>query len=333
MSKPHGGVAMARKNLLEGLMNQAAEASDTPAPPNRVDPAKPRYTGGAIGAVSQSIADLKSRSVVEIDTDLIDAGGLRDRIDETVAEHEALIESIRAYGQQVPILVRPHPETDGRYQIVYGRRRVAALREIGEPAKALIRDLDDSALIMAQGQENSARRDLSFIEKCNFARQMNEAGYDRKVICDALSVDKTLISRMFSVVSNVPVDLIEYIGSAPQVGRDRWIKFADAFATYAGDADDVIALIAVGAADGSSAQKFDAAIDVVTARQSAPPQKPKVQMKAAQIVSNGVEIGKATSKPKEVVLSLPRAGNDGFEDWLIDNLASIHRDWAKQRAE
>jgi len=163
---------MARKNLLEGLMKAPETKSDTPAPPNRVDPAKPRYTGGAIGAVSQSIADLKSRSVVEIDTNLIDAGGLRDRIDETVAEHEALIDSIRTYGQQVPILVRPHPDAEGRYQIVYGRRRVAALREIGEPAKALIRDLDDSALIMAQGQENSARRDLSFIEKCNFARQM-----------------------------------------------------------------------------------------------------------------------------------------------------------------
>ena len=323
---------MARKNLLEGLMNTPPAAADTPAPQNRVDPAKPRYSGGAIGAVSQSIADLKSRSVVEIDTDLIDAGGLRDRIDETVAEHDALIASIRTYGQQVPILVRPHPETEGRYQIVYGRRRVAALREIGAPAKALIRDLDDEALIMAQGQENSARRDLSFIEKCNFARQMDEAGYDRKVICDALSVDKTLISRMFSVVGAIPVDLIEYIGSAPTIGRDRWIKFADGFGRYAGDADSLIALVAVNSADGTSEQKFDAAFKIVSTTKVTT--KPKPQIKTAKIVgASGQQIAKATSKPKEVTLSIPRANNGGFEDWLIENLTSIHRDWAKQRDE
>ena len=33
-----------------------------------------------------------------------------------------LVVSIREHGQQVPVMVRPHPEKDGRYQIVYGRQ-------------------------------------------------------------------------------------------------------------------------------------------------------------------------------------------------------------------
>lgn len=137
--------------------------------------------------MSRSIADLKARSVIEIDPFLIDPGGMPDRLDSDVNEDADLTRSIAAYGQQVPVLVRPHPDTEGRFQIVYGRRRVLALRDLGQPVKALVRDLDDRQLVLAQGQENTARRDLSFIEKVNFARQMDEAGYDRKVICDALT--------------------------------------------------------------------------------------------------------------------------------------------------
>ena len=106
-------------------------------------------------------------------------------------------------------------------------RRVLALRDLGQTVRALVRDLDDLALVIAQGQENTARRDLSFIEKANFARQMIEAGYERRIACDALSIDKTLLSRMLSVTDRVPVALIEAIGAAPGIGRDRWLAFAD----------------------------------------------------------------------------------------------------------
>lgn len=232
---------MARKNLLQGLMEPAspapsdpavetpvATAPETPKDPiaARVDVARPRYTSGAIGAVSQSISDLKSRAVQEIEADQIDSGGLQDRLDSDSGLEE-LAASIAEYGQQVPVLLRPSPEEDGRYQVVYGRRRVAALRALGQPVKALIRHLDDRALILAQGQENSARRDLSFIERVNFARQMSDMGYDRKVICDALHVDKTVISRMLSIADRIPVEVIEAVGAAPSVGRDRWMKLAE----------------------------------------------------------------------------------------------------------
>ena len=177
---------MARKNLLQGLMDQGkdgASPSKTPATPT------PRYSKGAIGAVSQSIQELKSRSVVEVDARMVDAAGVKDRLDPADTDHTALVESIREYGQQVPVLLRVNPNDPERYQVVYGRRRIRALKDLGLPVKALIRDLDDRALIIAQGQENTARKDLTFIERANFARQMRDGGYDRKVICDALHVD------------------------------------------------------------------------------------------------------------------------------------------------
>ena len=66
---------MARKDLLKGLMTPVPEG-EAPAPqPARVDPARPRYVTGAIGAVSESISALKSRAVVDSAPALIDAGG------------------------------------------------------------------------------------------------------------------------------------------------------------------------------------------------------------------------------------------------------------------
>jgi len=84
---------MGRKNLLEDLMG----TPETKA----AEPPRPRSNKGAIGAVSKSIADLKSRSVVDLDPSQITAGGLRDRLEGDNDADEALIASIRDHGQQV----------------------------------------------------------------------------------------------------------------------------------------------------------------------------------------------------------------------------------------
>lgn len=86
-----------------------------------------------------------------------------------------------------------------RFEIVYGRRRCAALRDLGRPVKVMIRQLDDQALIMAQGQENTARQDLSFIEKASLAAQLDALSYNRQTIADALSIDLPMVSRMLKV--------------------------------------------------------------------------------------------------------------------------------------
>lgn len=161
---------MARKNLLRDLMNSPGPARDADLEGSGetagAQPQRPRYSKGAIGAVSQSIAELKARAISEIDPFAIEDGGVTDRLEDDDRDaHERLMASLRDHGQQVPVLVRPHPEAEGRFQIVFGRRRVKALRDLGLPVKAMIRHLDDQELVVAQGQENAARKDLTFIEK------------------------------------------------------------------------------------------------------------------------------------------------------------------------
>jgi len=309
---------MARKNLLQGLMDSPPAPQSDAA---RVDVAKPRYGSGAIGAVSQSISDLKSRAVQEIDPRMIDAGGLRDRLEENAGLDE-LIESIREYGQQVPVLLRPNPNDAERFQVVYGRRRVAALRQLGQPVKALIRVLDDQAVVLAQGQENTARRDLSFIEKVNFARQMQEMGYDRKVICDALHVDKTLISRMLSVADRIPAALIQAIGAAPSVGRDRWLKLADLLTSGHEQA-------AIAAAQGdTSDDRFEAVLAALT------PRKPPAPRQDQPLLgSDGTALGQVRRSGTKAVLTLDSKKAQGFDQWLIENISELHHRWTNERDE
>ncbi|WP_254694596.1 ParB/RepB/Spo0J family partition protein [Alloyangia pacifica] len=78
----------------------------------------------------------------------------------------------------MPILVRRNPEQEGRYLLVYGGRRLEAIRGSDKVTKvrALVATLDERDAVTAQISENMARRDLSFIEKALFAKELVDTG-------------------------------------------------------------------------------------------------------------------------------------------------------------
>ncbi|MGJ0505213.1 MAG: plasmid partitioning protein RepB [Methylocystis sp.] len=232
---------MARKNLLLGLDDEELTAVN----PESVTTRRPPPTlgnRGAVGAMGRSLerisADidaakelekrlLSGADVIEIDASLVDASFVTDRLDESEADRASLLSSIRTHGQQVPILVRPHPEASGRYQIAYGHRRLRALLELGQRVRAVVRSLTDDELVIAQGQENSARRDLSFIERASFAASLEERGFGRDTIMASLAIDKTELSRLISCRKALPDELVKAIGAAPKAGRRRWMDLAE----------------------------------------------------------------------------------------------------------
>src|SRR5262249_665805 len=122
-----------------------------------------------------------------------------------------------------------HPTVAGRYQVAFGHRRLRVAKELGRPVRAVVRSLSNQELVVAQGQENSARADLSFIERARFAGGLEDLGCARDVIMSALAVDKTTVSRMISVTRRIPPGVIEAIGPAPGTGRDRWVDLASRF--------------------------------------------------------------------------------------------------------
>ena len=213
---------MARKNMFDGI---TPERSVSPAAPPTRMPEVFQQTG-PVAAIRNDLRTVGARSVHDIDPDLIEDTGVKDRLAPLDADLADLRNSIAQHGQQVPILLRPHPRLSGRYQVVFGRRRLAAIRSLGIPVKALIRTLSDEEAVLAQGQENNLRKDPSFIEKALFAGELEDAGYEAKIVQDALNVTRSHTSHMRKVREAFPREVIERIGAAPSVGWKRWYDLA-----------------------------------------------------------------------------------------------------------
>jgi ParB family chromosome partitioning protein len=208
------------------------------------------------GPILHLAADLqadKGEPIIEVEPSLIDASFIRDRLDGFDEEHAELVESMRDHGQQVPVLLRPHPKDSARFQVVYGHRRVRACRTLEKPVRAVVRALTDAQLVVAQGQENSARKALSYIERAFFAVRLNESGFERDVIMAALNLSKSHLSTLMSVGRRIPANVIEAIGPAPKAGEPRWVALADRLdAVDAKIVNGVIASDSFGSADSDS---------------------------------------------------------------------------------
>lgn len=238
---------MARKNVFEVSPDvQEAERVRTQPQPQLGRPLlgldRPIRPASPVGAISQSLENINSRAhradeiekklaeglvIVELETALIDGSFVVDRLGVESDDASSLVAQIREHGQQVPILVRPNPQSEGRYQVAYGHRRLAAAKELGRTVRAVVRNLTDEQLVVSQGQENNSRTDLSFIERSFFAARLEDRGFPREVIMASLGVDKAALSRMIALIKRLPPELIEAVGSSPAFGRLRWAELAD----------------------------------------------------------------------------------------------------------
>lgn len=318
---------MARKGILGGDMPPKTERRRGPEAQ-----AAPR---GAVGALQSSLTKLQENAVQEIDASLIDDAGVEDRLGVDDAAQAQLRTSLETYGQQVPVLLRPHHKTAGRYEIVYGRRRLKALRDLGQPVKAMIRQLDDHALVMAQGQENTARQDLSFVEKASFAAQLAAQDYARQTIADALSIDLPMLSRMLKVGTAFPLPFLRQIGSAPAIGRDRWMALAKALDDNNSRGHASALMNTPEFAQLDSDARFEAVFERATrSATKKPTPKPKPRTLRS---SDGKALGDIKTSSKGVTLNIAAKGAQGFDTWIEGNaealLQELHDRWNTQRRE
>ena len=337
---------MSRKNLLLSLTERKLTAVNSPAEQSAdstLTPAMERNRNrGAFGAITRSIDELAEKAqavkefeakllegatVVELDPEQIDVSFVADRIEEDEAAFEELVAAIRERGQDSPILVRPHPERPDRYMTVFGHRRVRAARALGRKVRAVIKLLDDREHVIAQGQENSARADLSFIEKAMFAARLEARGYEREVIMSALSVDKTVVSKMISVTKDIPDDIISAIGPARNSGRDKWYKVAIKLRS-----DEVLekARGLIGSPDFLSLDSdtrlefLDTGLD----KSSAP--KRKETVRAAVWRPSDGKVAVATKAGRtSYTLELTEKDAKLFGTWLAGNLESLYEAFRK----
>jgi ParB family chromosome partitioning protein len=234
---------MNRKDTLRSFLSAQpeSEAGDENAEP--ADKSEPQHTGsGAVKAMGDTLRKLsadaeigrvlkdqlgESGRVLELEPGSIERSFISDRLsDSDDSDFDALLQSVKANGQLVPILVRPHPDKESKFQVAYGHRRLRAAELLQMKVKAVVRYLSDLEMVVAQGKENSERRDLSFIERAAFAIHLEERGFERTVIMAALSIDKAEAAKLLGVARAVPVEVILAIGPAPRIGRPRWVALA-----------------------------------------------------------------------------------------------------------
>jgi ParB family transcriptional regulator, chromosome partitioning protein len=316
-------------------------------PPRRATSAAVKAMGLSLGTLSQEADEARrlrealaaGETIVEIDTALIERSPFIDRLSEGARDDEefsALVESIGAHGQQVPILVRPHGDADkaarGLFQIAYGHRRVAAARALGRKVRALVRMLDDAALALAQGKENAERRALSFIERALFAQQLIDHGFERATVQAALAVHKSEMSRLLQVAEAIPREVATAIGPAPKAGRPRWQELGELIALdKSGHAQSEMATPAFAEADSDA--RFQRLFNRL--KSSAQTRGAAAARKRVRKISGagGKPIGEIVQAARGARLTVPESAGAGFADYVAGQLPQLHAAFEKMKKE
>lgn len=317
---------MARKNPFAHVMEENHSEESFPV----LD-----YTiKGASRSILNSIDELASRAdkllegetVVELDPESVDVSFIKDRLEDDDQEFSDLVNAIKERGQDSPILVRPHPTSSGRYMVVFGHRRLRAAKTLGRKVRAVIKAMQDQEHVVAQGQENSARANLSFIERAVFAGALSRLHYDNDnhIIMTALSLDRATLSKMLAVMS-IPPEILTGIGAAKSIGRDRWYELK-MLLEKPSNLDKAISFMADAQfPELSSDERFNR---LVSHLKQSKRSVGKAQEKSWSLAGKSVSV---TTKSAGKVFSLALKSKDAaeFGDYLSENLEQFYQAFSK----
>lgn len=279
-----------------------------------------------------------SHQVWELEPYQIEDTRVADRLDPS--DVHDLRSSIEATGQTVPILVRRHATEPDKYLLVYGRRRLEAIRTSDQLTKvrALIAHLDDDTAVQAQITENIARRDLSFIEKALFAHELIENDFgNQSRVAEVLTVTKSAISMALAIVESIGTDLIRAIGPAHGVGRPRWETLSKALEFADKPKDDLVEMadrvramalvnppnVTPDGIEDPSVAAFETVFAAVATKKAV--KKPALGSNAAKktLNVNGQKAGTLSKTPKGIRLDITQGD---FADWIESQAADLIND-------
>ena len=310
-------------------------------------PAAPGSMMSSNRALRSARDAVDAHHVWELDPVEIEDSRFADRLDpEDVDDLRA---SIEQNGQTVPILVRRHPTESSRYLLVYGRRRLEAIRGSDkiDKVRALIANLDDSAALRAQVSENTGRRDLSYIERALFARELLDSGFGTQAqIAEVLNVTRSAVSMSISVAKTIGADLAQAIGPAHGIGRPRWEALSKELSEEIIDQGELIE-IALDArnriaarenSDDDEESQTDRSIEAFEAvsrrlkKSASRARDSKPRPKATSLVIDGVPVGTIRKSNRKVRLDLNDV-DDAFADWLENQAQNVvqelHARWKR----
>ena len=170
-------------------------------------PAPPRLGRGLAALFgdmpARNGADTATDDIRRLPIDLLDPNPFQPRMNFDEEMLRDLAESIRTQGVLQPILVRPHPDVPGRYQIIAGERRwraagIAGLHEI----PVICRELTDMESAAAALIENLQRENLNPIEEAEgYQRLIQNFGLTHEALGTAVSKSRAHVGNIIRLLT------------------------------------------------------------------------------------------------------------------------------------
>jgi ParB family chromosome partitioning protein len=126
----------------------------------------------------------------------------------TDAELEDLTSSIRENGLLQPLVVRPAPQSPGRFELVAGERRFRALTKLAwDEVPVLVRDADDETLLVLALVENLQREALNPLEEAEGYQSLADRFEMKHAdIAKAVGKDRSTVANLVRLL-NLPVSI------------------------------------------------------------------------------------------------------------------------------
>ncbi|MEA1990208.1 MAG: ParB/RepB/Spo0J family partition protein [Pseudomonadota bacterium] len=152
--------------------------------------------------LKQQVVELKHQAIHLLKPEAIEVTKYANRKEiffRTEAFHE-LIGQIESEGQLIAIGVRPSTNPDYEYQLVYGRRRLEACKQLGIEVKAVLTEADDKELLIKQYLENK-REDLSYFEESDNLILMKEEDFfaSNSALAQSIGISEGKVSQLLSL--------------------------------------------------------------------------------------------------------------------------------------
>ena len=171
-------------------------AADRQPPPRRLGRGLEALLGNAGGLASSDEGALKSIPVSQIVRN-----PFQPRKEFKAEELSELEESLSGSGLLQPITVRRRPGKDG-FELIAGERRLRAATKLGwKEIPAIIKEIDDKAILTLALIENLQRADLNPVEEGEgYYRLSHDFGMTQQQIAETVGKDRTTVANMLRVL-------------------------------------------------------------------------------------------------------------------------------------
>ena len=168
--------------------------------------AKPSRLGRGLSALlgeAGESAPAPKTPAAKLAIDLIEPNAHQPRRRFAEDEMAELTASIRTHGVLQPIIVRPHPEKSGHYQIVAGERRWRASQSAGlHELPAIVRNLTESDVLEIALIENVQRADLNPVEEATgYDALIKECQYTQESLAKAIGKSRSHVANTLRLLT------------------------------------------------------------------------------------------------------------------------------------